>query len=448
MTNRPNILYLHSHDTGRYIQPYGHAVDTPSLQKLASQGILFRQNFSTAPTCSPSRAGLLTGMSPHNNGMTGLAHRGWRLNDYRHHLLHTLRQAGYYSALFGTQHIVSDDQVTAIGYDLALPGGSAEERTQAAVDFLLDAPSQPFFASIGFNETHRPFPASDPNGGNIAADPRYVRPASILPDTPQTRQDMSDFNASVQFLDACYGRVLQALDQAVIAENTLVICTTDHGIAFPGMKCTLSDHGIGVLLILRGPGEFSGGKVIDSLVSHLDIFPTLCDYLRLAPPPWLQGTSMMPLIRGEADQIRDEVFAEVNYHAAYEPQRCVRTRRYKYIRRFDGRETVVFPNCDDSLSKDVWLQAGWAGHDQPQEYLFDLIFDPQEICNIASDVSMKPVLDEMRARLHAWMKQTDDPLLDGPIPAPPGAVVNHPDALSPDEPVLPVDQIPDIEKIT
>jgi N-sulfoglucosamine sulfohydrolase len=441
MTDRPNILYLHSHDTGRYIQPYGHAVDTPHLQKLASQGILFRQNFSTAPTCSPSRAGLLTGMFPHNNGMTGLAHRGWRLNDYRHHLLHTLRQAGYYSALFGTQHIVSHDQVTEIGYDLALPGGSAEERTQAAVDFLLDAPSQPFFASIGFNETHRPFPTSDPNGGNFVEDPRYVRPAAILPDTPQTRQDMADFNASVQFLDACYGRVLQALDKAGIAENTLVICTTDHGIAFPGMKCNLTDHGIGVLLILRGPGEFSGGKVIDSLVSHLDIFPTLCDYLGLAPPPWLQGTSLVPLIREEVNQIRDEVFAEVNYHAAYEPQRCVRTRRYKYIRRFDGRETVVLPNCDDSPSKDIWLQADWAERAQPQEYLFDLVFDPQEVCNLAADAGMQPVLVEMRAKLHAWMQQTDDPLLSGPLPAPPGAVANHPDAISPEGPIWPVDQM-------
>ena len=448
MENHPNIVYLHSHDTGRYIQPYGHAVETPNLQKLAAQGVFFRQNFSTAPTCSPSRAGLLTGMAPHNNGMTGLAHRGWRLNDYQQHLLYTLRHAGYFSALFGTQHIVAHDQVTDIGYDLARPGGSAEERTQAAVEFLLDAPPQPFFAAIGFNETHRPFSASDPNSGKLAEDPRYIHPPAILPDTPETRQDMADFNASVQFLDTCYGRVLQSLDEAGISENTLVICTTDHGIAFPGMKCTLTDHGIGVLLILRGPGEFSGGKVIDSLVSHLDIFPTLCDYLGLVPPPWLQGVSMMPLIRGEVDQIRNEIFAEVNYHAAYEPQRCVRTQRYKYIRRFDGREMAVLPNCDDSLSKDAWLQAGWAARAQPQEYLFDLVFDPQEVCSLAADTDIQPVLDEMRAKLFAWMRQTDDPLLSGPISAPPGAVANHPDAISPDEPVWPVNQMPNRANIS
>src|SRR5210317_215070 len=92
---RPNILYIHSHDTGRYIQPYGHAIATPNLQKLAEEGFLFRQNFCINPTCSPSRAALLTGSYPHENGMTGLAHRGFSLHDYSQHLVHTLRVAGY-----------------------------------------------------------------------------------------------------------------------------------------------------------------------------------------------------------------------------------------------------------------------------------------------------------------------------------------------------------------
>ncbi|MCB0172753.1 MAG: sulfatase-like hydrolase/transferase, partial [Anaerolineae bacterium] len=110
-----NILYLHSHDTGRYIQPYGHAVPTPHLQQLAEEGVLFRRAFSAAPTCSPSRACLLTGQSAHSNGMLGLAHRGFTLNDYHQHLVHTLRRAGYYSALVGIQHIAAD--TAAIGYD-------------------------------------------------------------------------------------------------------------------------------------------------------------------------------------------------------------------------------------------------------------------------------------------------------------------------------------------
>ena len=442
MANRPNIIYLHSHDTGRYVQPYGHAVSSPNIQKLAAQGVLFRRSFCCNPTCSPSRAALLTGTYPHSNGMTGLAHRGWRLNDYNHHVLHTLRQSGYYSALFGEQHIIDHSLVDQIGYDLAMPGGSAAERTRAVVSFLSGSPPQPFFASVGYDETHRPFHSAQPEAGGPAEDARFARPPAILPDTASTRRDMAEFNASVRVLDNCYGQVLQALDDAGLAENTLVLCTTDHGIAFPGMKCTLTDHGIGVLLIMRGPGEFSGGKVIDALVSHLDLFPTLCDWLDIDPPPWLQGTSMMPLLRGEVDRIHTEVYAEVNYHAAYEPQRCVRTERYKYIRRFDERKAAVLANCDDSLSKDVWLESGWQKRHQASEYLFDLIFDPSETCNLAGHPDQHAVLEEMRARLVQWMEATGDPLLTGPVPAPDGAVVNDPDALSPNEATRPAGQRP------
>jgi arylsulfatase A-like enzyme len=372
--------------------------------------------------------------------MTGLAHRGWRLDDYQRHILHTLRQAGYYSALFGEQHIIRGDQVDQIGYDLAEPGGSAEARTRAAVSFLSGSPPRPFFASVGYNETHRPFHPAEPAAGGGAEDERYVRPPPTLPDTVSTRRDLAAFHASVRVLDGCYGQVLQALDDAGLAEETLVLCTTDHGIAFPGMKCTLTDHGIGVLLVLRGPGDFSGGKVVDALLSHLDLFPTICDWLELEPPPWLQGTSVLPLLRGEVDQIRDEVHAEVSYHAAYEPQRCVRTQRYKYIRRFDGRETVVLPNYDDSSSKSVWLEAGWRERPQAQEALFDLVYDPNEACNLADHPDQRAVLEEMRARLARWMETTADPLLAGPVPAPEGAVANDPDGLSPDEATRPAGQ--------
>src|SRR5207247_1678035 len=101
-----------------------------------------------------------------------------------------------------------------------------------------------------------------------------------------------------------------------------------------GMKCHLTDRGIGVMLILRGPGVFSGGKVCDAMVSQIDLFPTLCDLLEIEKPAWLQGRSLLPLLHGEAEEVNDEIFAEVTYHAAYEPQRCVRTRRWKYIRRY------------------------------------------------------------------------------------------------------------------
>ena len=132
----PNILYIHSHDTGRYVQPYGFAVPTPNIQLLADQGVLFREAFCAMPTCSGSRACLLTGQGGVGNGMLGLAHRGWRLRDYGHHLVHTLRGAGYHSALIGEQHISDDPD--AIGFDevVELETHNASEIAPSAIATL------------------------------------------------------------------------------------------------------------------------------------------------------------------------------------------------------------------------------------------------------------------------------------------------------------------------
>jgi arylsulfatase A-like enzyme len=424
-----NIVYIHSHDTGRYVQPYGHNVPTPNIQRLAEQGVLFRQNFCAAPTCSASRAALLTGQSAHSSGMIGLAHRGFQLSDYSQHIVHTLRAAGYESTLVGVQHVARD--VSAIGYDRVVPleGHRAQHITPAAVEFLNGGPQEPFFLSVGFAETHRAFDEAGPN-----EDPKYCLPPAPLPDTPETRQDVAEFKASARVLDQAIGTVLDALDANDLAENTLVICTTDHGIAFPGMKCNLTDHGIGVMLIVRGPGGFAGGRVCDAMVSHVDLYPTVCELVGIEPPPWLQGKSLVPLIRGQAEQIHDEIFAEVTYHAAYEPMRAVRTAGFKYVKRFEERDSPVLPNCDDGLSKDVWMEHGWQHSPPAAEQLYDLVFDPNEAHNLAGDPSMAEVLADMRGRLDRWMRETDDPLLHGPVPAPAGARVNDPDGTSPREP--------------
>ncbi len=364
--------------------------------------------------------------------MLGLAHRGFRLNDYNQHIVHTLRQAGYYSALVGLQHIAKDPEV--IGYDRVVRCGNnhVEQVAPRAVEFLNSRPKQPFWLTVGFFETHREYRQPGP-----AEDPRFTIPPHPIPDTPQARYDMAAFKASARVLDEGVGAVLAALEASGLAGNTLVISTTDHGIAFPDMKCNLTDFGMGVSLILRGPGEFSGGKVCDAMVSHLDLFPTLCDLLEIERPGRLEGTSLLPALRGEKKETREELFAEVNYHAAYEPMRAVRTQRWKYIKRFDGRTLPVLPNCDDGPSKSLWLEYGWRNRPVVTEQLFDLIFDPNERRNLAAEASYHAVLEEMRGRMSRWMRDTEGPLLHGPVKAPAGALVNDPDGVSPKEPPKP-----------
>lgn len=427
--NRPNILYLHSHDTGRAVQPYGYPVPMPNVQALADQGVLFRQAFCAAPTCSASRACLLTGQYPQSNGMFGLAHRGWSLRDYDHHIVHTLHAAGYESVLIGEQHISKRPDV--IGYDevMKVPTTRVEAVAPLAMEVLSRPRDRPLFLSVGFFETHREF-----LGPGSLRDLHSSQVPPNLPDAPEVRADVAAFKASARSLDHGVGMVLGALDAAGLDDDTIVIFTTDHGLPFPGAKATLYDRGIGVTLIVRGPGAFGGGRVIDAMVSQIDLYPTICEHLGLERPGFLEGVSLLPLLRGEVDQVRDEVFAGSTWHAAYEPQRAVRTVRHKYIRRWGERRKPVLPNVDDGPTKDLLLRAGWGEREIPAEQLYDLVFDPNEADDLSCDPAHAGILADLRARLEGWMRATEDPLLAGHMDPPPGVEINDPDQRSASEP--------------
>jgi arylsulfatase A-like enzyme len=188
------------------------------------------------------------------------------------------------------------------------------------------------------------------------------------------------------------------------------------------------------MLILRGPEPFHGGRVIDALVSHIDVYPTVCEYLEIPRPEFLQGVSLLPLLRGEVTDARDEIFAGSTWHAAYEPQRAVRTARYKYIRRWGDRRIPVLPNTDDGPSKDLLLRNGWAEREIPPEQLYDVFFDPNEADNLLGDPAHADVLADLRGRLERWMRETDDPLLAGHVDPPSGVEINQPDQRSSSDP--------------
>lgn len=425
----PNVLYVHSHDTGRYVQPYGHAIPTPNIQWLADQGIMFRNAFCAAPSCSGARAALVTGEYCHVNGMIGLAHRGFRLNDLDHLLVRVLKAAGYHTELIGEQHIAADPNLLGFQVVRQIPDTMVHSIGPAAIEALRAGIPEPFYMSVGFFETHRRF--FEPSSVH---DRVYSLPPPFLPDTQEIREDVAGYKASARSLDHGIGSVLAALHLTGLDERTLVVCTTDHGLAFPTAKASLLDRGIGVMLIIRGPGGFRGGRAFDELVSHVDVFPTICDIARIEPPPWLVGRSLVPLVRDtEPAGTRSEIFAELTYHAAYEPQRAIRTDRYKYVRRFDDYPYPVLPNCDDSPSKDAYLARGWATRRVARESLHDLFFNPGEGRNLIGNPDYAPVLADLRDRLERWMHDTNDPLLHGPVLPPSGARINRQDQQSPED---------------
>lgn len=428
-----NLLIFHLHDMGRYCSPYGFPIPTPNMEAFAKSATVFRNAHCAAPTCSPSRAAMLTGKTAHQAGMMGLVHRGFDLKDYGQHLGSFLGKNGFDSAYAGVQHEFNPDGKQEPPYKLKLvpssdQGSRDECAVRAAVEYLHGAGEEPFFLWTGLFFPHRPFLEADLN----ETDPNRIQPPAILPDTPETRKDMADYMATMARADACFGTVLEALERNGLRENTLVILTTDHGIAFPGMKCNLTAHGTGVALLMDFPDNPMRGKVSDALVSHLDLFPTICDILLLEKPDHLIGHSLVPLLKGEVEAVRDDTFAEVNFHAAREVMRGVRTNHYNYIRILDENPNVALPNIDAGPSKEVWLKNGIC-NETPRDrvQLYDLVLDPQERHNVAADPAYRGARLDMDRRLKEWMVRTDDPVMTGSVRAPAGAKVDPREAVDP-----------------
>ncbi len=416
-----NIIYAHTHDSGRYISPYGYQLPTPNLQKLAEEGTIFRSAYCAAPTCSPSRACLLTGMYAHSNGMLGLAHRGFSLNDPTQHMASYFSKNGIHTVLSGVQH--ESLNARELGYDEVITSSITKSNArdqanaQRAVEFIENWNGGPFFMAFGMHNTHRDYPVDE------SINPNYVIPPCTVADTPENRRDFSHYMNSVSIVDSCMGQVIEAVKARGIWDDTVIVFTTDHGLAMPGMKCTLFDTGVGISLVMAGGGIEKGG-CRSNMISHVDLYPTFCELFGIPTPEWCCGTNAMPLIRSD-EPIRDYVFAEVNYHATYQPMRMVRGRKFKLIKTYYDTSIKCYPNIDDCAPKDYLLASENFTKEMAGTMLFDLECDPMERQNLADDPSYRSVLDELEAKLQNWMKETNDPLLTSDhIPMPEGARIN------------------------
>ena len=318
MDQPPNILYIHSHDTGRYVQPYGFQVPTPNIQLLADQGVLFREAFCAAPTCSGSRASLLTGLLlPQQRHARA---RPPRLGAER------LRPALGPRPAPGRLPLDPDRRAAHLRRprrDRLRRGGRGRlqpRRGRGAADDRGAARRRPPSPGSCRSASSRPTATSSPRPRSATRSTRCRRPTS--PTSPRPAATWPPSRPAPARSTRGSARSSTPCTTSAWSTNTLVICTTDHGVAFPGAKATLFDRGIGVMMIMRGPGGFTGGKVIDAPVSHLDVYPTLCELAGVEAPDWLQGASLMPLVRGETERLHEAIFAEMTYHAAYEPQRA------------------------------------------------------------------------------------------------------------------------------
>lgn len=432
-TTQPNILLVHCHDLGRQLGCYGvPGVQTPRLDAFAAEGVRFTQHFASAPGCSPSRSALFTGRYPHCNGVMGLCHAGfaWDLHPGERHLAQYLSDAGYAAAAVGTIHETRSGPERC-GYRSYHPESRAEPATTTAIGRLEEfaaRPQQPFYLSLGFFEPHRlGGPSSQPPGEHGFDDPAYS-PAkegsawvpAYLAGTPGTRRELEELNGAVAHVDAQFGRLMEAVDRLGLRENTLVIFTTDHGIAMPRAKCSLYDPGIEIALLMRLPSRpgWHGGKRVDALLPNLDILPTLLELANLPVPAQVQGRSFSGLLDGQSYTPRDAIFPETTYHDYYDPRRAIRTREHKLILNFSSAPAFMDPSQRWRPRADIAGERNRALMYTPDLELYDLRADPAEWNNLEADPACAELRRGLLERLHAHLRDTGDPILRGAVTSP------------------------------
>lgn len=425
--SQPNIVLVHCHDLGDWLPCYGkETIPSPNLTRFSAESLVFDSAFATSPLCTPARSSLFSGQMPHNNGLMGLTHQGWQYNTGVSTLPEMLAETGYRTALIGLQHedldarVLGYEEVHGLGF---LPRALEVARLSQRWLSTAHEDARPFFAAVGFWEVHRPWPVEDYE----AVDPAEVEVPAYLPDNEHTRRDIAQFYGAIRQMDEAFGLVLEGIEQLQTKNETLVIFTTDHGVAFPRAKSTLYDAGVKVAFLVRPPASWGiePGHV-STMVSHLDVAPTLLDLAGAPVPDTLEGISLRSLLLREQQNGNDErtLVFEKTYHDRYDPLRGIRSADAKYIRNFVEAPQLPLPtDLEESETRrgmsDDHLRP------RPAEELYLLKEDPDELNNVADVPDFEGLRSRMAKALETAMRQSNDPILDGKIPEP---VVPHRDA--------------------
>ena len=426
----PNIIIYASHDTGRHISPYGATtVHTPNAARVTRQGVLFRNAFATAPSCSASRSSLFTGRYPHAAGLSGLARAstGFTLTADSVHLANHLQRRNYRTALFGLAHEATGGDSPPAHLD-ALEFHYRKHGYRPAGELVDDFErwltnqdsSKPFYAQICPAETHRDFRignAQPDRSLGVAVPPYLERSEALI-------EDLAWFQGSIRNWDAGLGRILAIIDRK-LAANTWLIVTTDHGIPYPRAKASLYDAGLEILLLMRYPTVLTAGTTHDQLISNVDLVPTILEAVGSGTDHGVQGRSFWPLLTTAKYRERDRIFAERTFHTSYDPVRSVPTSGFKYIRNFESvrpdwyySEGVERHRTIRGVEHSARIMRQADPKNRPWEELYDLKSDPLELDNLAERKEYAETRQDLARALFRWMRDTDDPLLQGPIASP------------------------------
>ncbi len=410
---------------------HGNPLDlTPNFDRVAVEGTHLPLAFTCQPVCGPARSSLQTGLYATN---TGCHTNGMPLSDGQTTLAHYFSRAGYRTAYIGKWHLASEEPVPVPqqgGYDywlaanvlefvsepyrtvlfdrdgrkVELPGYRVDALTDAAIDYVCSHRENPFFLFLSYLEPHHQNHIDDypaPAGYRERYTGRW-RPPDLEALGGSSAQHLGGYFGIVKRLDEAFGRLLDALRSLSLLDDTIILYTSDHGCHFKTRndeyKRSCHESSIRVPTLLTGPG-FTGAGRFDRLVSLIDLPPTLLDATGIPVPGTMEGSSLLPALRGDAAAAAASATAAVEwqddiYVQISESQvgRAVRTRRWKY--------GVDAPGADRRSPVAAVYE---------EQYLYDLEADPYELNNLIGRASHRAAANVMKERLLNRMRAVGEP---------------------------------------
>lgn len=440
--NKPNVVLIVADDHGREsVGCYGNPViQTPAIDKLASEGVRFNNAFCTTASCSASRSVILTGKFNHATGQYGHEHSYNHFSTFDHEksLSYYLKNAGYRTARVGKYHI-GPESVYHFQQVFEANLRNPVEMADVSEAFINEKDS-PFFLYYCTSDPHRDGLYVDvpyrPNSfGNredgfypgieeVHYDPEKVIVPNFLPDTPESRAELAQYYQSVSRVDQGVGRLISHLKAAGVYDNTIIIYISDNGIAFPGAKTTLYEPGMRLPCIIKQVNQ-KKPEVKDNLISWVDLTPTILDLVGLYPKEnTFHGKSFKPVLENEktATETDEEIFASHTFHeiTMYYPMRVIQNKNYKFI--YNIAHKLDYPSASDLWESPTWQSVYNLGLDsyygkrtidtylhRPKFELYDVINDPDEINNLAYQNDYKSMVSQFVEKMKAFQKRTKDP---------------------------------------
>ncbi|MDO8542904.1 MAG: sulfatase [Opitutaceae bacterium] len=441
-SSRPNILFIIFDDWGgsTHSSIAGNPwIKTPNFDRVAREGILFKNAFTSNPKCSPCRASILTGRNTWQL-REAVSHGGYFPPGFEVYP-DLLEQAGYFVGLTGKGWGPGDFKTLAKRTrNPAGPSFDSKRQSPPASgigsndypsnleDFLKQRPvGKPFCFWMGFNEPHRGYERG--SGVRLGKSTESVKVPAYLPDNEVVRGDLLDYAVEVEWADAQIGRALKALEASGELDNTLVIVTSDHGMPFPYVKGQIFEDAFHLPLAMRWGRAIKPGRVVEDFVNVRDFAPTYMELAGLKPHAQMTGRSLVNILRSEKSgfiENRDVMLAGKERHDIGRPNdlgypvRALRTREFLYVHNFfpdrwpAGNPETDFGNVDPSPTKEVIKKLGGHYYDltlgkRPPDALYRLKDDPECVRNLVHDLAFAPVLEEMRTRLMKMLREEQDP---------------------------------------